>query len=167
MEWLISGPLLLSILWCSHLSWSCSARLLPVVSLKRSPEWPPCCQTQGSALVLFSLTCQPTSDIAPHSPQLPGPCSLPLSPHAGPWAATTALWSPASSLALLFTCSYLRFVFIRYHLTFFFFNFLFCIGIKPINKQWCGSFRWITKEFSCISIFIHSPPNSPPIHAAT
>ena len=167
MEWLISGPLPLPVLWCSRLSWSCSARLLPVVSLKCSPEWFSCCQTQGSALVLFSLTCQPTSDIAPHSPWLPGPCSLPLSPlrrslGSPSWlsGAQCPAW-PYSLSALIYSLSLSD---ITRH---FFFNFLFCIGIKPINKQCCDSFRWIAKEFSCIYTCIHSPPNSPPIHAAT
>ena len=35
------------------------------------------------------------------------------------------------------------------------------------NYQWCDHFRWIAKGFSHTYTCIHSPPNSPPIQAAT
>ena len=35
------------------------------------------------------------------------------------------------------------------------------------NYQWCDHFRWIVKGFSHTYTCVHSPPNSPPIQAAT
>ena len=43
-------------------------------------------------------------------------------------------------------------------------NFLFCIGVQPINKQ-CNSFRWTVKGSSHTYTVVRSPPNSPPIQA--
>ena len=40
-------------------------------------------------------------------------------------------------------------------------NFLFCIGVQPTNKQYCGSSRWIAKSLSYIIFIIHSPPDIP------
>ena len=45
-------------------------------------------------------------------------------------------------------------------------NFLFCIGVQPINKQ-CNSFRWTVKGSSHTYTVVRSPPNSPPIQAGT
>ena len=46
-------------------------------------------------------------------------------------------------------------------------NFLFCIGIWPINKQCCDSFRQTAKELSHTYRCIYSLLNPPPIPAAT
>ena len=62
----------------------------------------------------------------------------------------------------------------NYSLFCFLFNFLFCIGVQPIKKQCCNSFRWTVKGLShtyayiCIyhiCICIYSPPTSPLIQA--
>ena len=46
-------------------------------------------------------------------------------------------------------------------------NFLFCIGIKLFNNEWCGSLRWTLKGLSHTCTCIPSPPNPPPKQAAT
>ena len=40
---------------------------------------------------------------------------------------------------------------------FFFFNFLFCIGVELINNECCDSFRWIAKGLSHKYACTHSP----------
>ena len=49
----------------------------------------------------------------------------------------------------------------------FFLNFLFCIGVQPINNVVTVNFRWTGKGLNHTYACIHSPPNSPPIQAAT
>ena len=44
---------------------------------------------------------------------------------------------------------------------------LLCIGVQPIHKQCCDSFRWPAKGLGHTYTCIHPLPNSPPIQAAT
>ena len=144
--------------------WIPSARFMMLLSLLiLLSNASPCCLTEmltrvismlSNSGVLFSLTCQPTLDIAPHPPWLPGPCSLPLSPLWGspPWlsGAQCPAW-PYSLSSFIYSLSSSDITWL-----YFFKNFLFCIGVKPINKQCCDSFWWTTKEFSWIYTCIHS-----------